>query len=133
MPQEKYWAVCTDDWQIASLVSWGHIEQVELPCYRSKRFSPEAPRANSHKGYAVMCVGIQRAHLRFSLREQLVECIRVLSLSPLPAIRRLSELRSTAKVPDGHWPSRLPASLGSPNQRMLLVQALKEAQKGAFI
>lgn len=129
MSHGKHWIEYTDDWRNEPLAFWVHVEQDGQPWYKSERFSPEAPRRIPHKGFAVICVEFQGTTLRFSSREQLAECIRVLSLSPLPTTRRLSSLRGTIKGPNSHWLSRLPARLKSPKIRRLLVQSLREAEK----
>lgn len=128
MAKSKHWVEFTDDWRKEPLAFWVHVEQDGQPWFSAERFIPEAPRPVPHKGYAILCVEFKGVVFRFSSREQLVECIRVLSLNPMPATRRLAELRGVAKGPNGHWLSRLPANLKSPKVRSSLVEALRDAE-----
>lgn len=92
------------------------------PSVTSRPRRPPIP----HKGYAVLCVPFGEMVLQFSSSEQLLECIRVLSLTPLPTSRQLSNRRDTSKGPNGHWLSRLPARVKSPKNREKLVATLRE-------
>jgi hypothetical protein len=124
MAQPKHWVEFTEDWRNEPLAFWVHIEQDGQPWFKAERFLPEAPRPVPHKGYPVLCVEFMGMVLRFSSREQLGECIRVLSLNPLPTTRRLSELRGSTLGSNSHWLSRLPGRLKSPKARRVLVAAL---------
>lgn len=74
----------------------------------------------------MLCVECEGVVLRFSSRTQLEECLRVLSLKPLPTSRRLSAARGSGAGPNGHWLSRLPAHLKSPRARVKVVNALTQ-------
>src|SRR5512138_3761217 len=84
MAQQNQWIEFTSDWRNEPLAFWVHIEQDGQPWFKAERFSPEAPRPVPHKGYPVLCVEFKGVVLRFSSQAQLKECIRVLSLNPLP-------------------------------------------------
>jgi hypothetical protein len=66
--------------------------------------------------------------LRFSSAEQLDECIRVLSMQPLPPSRQLSNLRGTVLGPNGHWLSRLPVAIKSGKARGRVVTGLEQTR-----
>jgi hypothetical protein len=127
MAAAEYWIEYADSWRNTPLAFWVHIEQDGEPWFKSNKFLPEAPKAVPHKGFVIICVEIQGTVLYFSSSEQLAECIRILSLNPLPTTRRLSTLRGTTLGPNRHWLSRLPAKLKSPKMRPTVVYALNEA------
>lgn len=133
MAAAEYWVEYDDSWRNAPLAFWVHIEQDGKPWINSKEFKPEAPKAIPHRGFAIICVAVQGAVLHFSSVEQLAECIRILSLNPLPTTRRLSALRRTTLGPNRHWLSRLPAKLKSPKIRPSVVSALSEALRANSI
>lgn len=104
---------------------WVHVEQGEGPWYRAEHFLPAAPTPLPRRGYAILCVEFSATVLRFSSAAQLAECIRVLSLRPLPLTRRLAQLRGRSAGPNSHWLSRVPASLKTPKARARLVAVLQ--------
>ena len=124
MSAPEYWIEYADSWRNTPLAFWVHIEQDAEPWFNSNNFLPEAPKAIPHKGFAITCVQIQGVVLQFSSSEQISECIRVLSLNPLPTTRRLSMLREASLGPNRHWLSRLPAKLKSPKMRPSVVSIL---------
>lgn len=133
MAQAAWWIEYTADWrQEAPLAYWVHVEQDGRHYHVSEQMSPPAPRPIPHRGYPVLCVDFNGVVLRFTSRAQLMECIRVLSLTPLPTTSRLSALRPTTVGPNGHWLSRLPAKLKSPKARGRLVAVLKRAGESGF-
>src|SRR5262249_8649355 len=101
-----------------------------IPWARSKNFDPPAPAKVPHKGYPVLCVDAGGVVLRFSSEAQLTECIRVLSMKPLPSSLRLSPNRGTGARPKGHWLSRLPAKIKAPKRREKVVAGLRQARFG---
>jgi hypothetical protein len=88
--------------------------------------------------------------LAFSAPAQLDEAVRVLSMTPLPTTRRLSQARQAlspgaaatpratrerarvAHGPNSHWLSRLPAALKSTKGRLRVVAALRDARAAAM-
>lgn len=91
---------------------------------RTTIFDPPAPPQIGRKGFAVLCVESARFVFRFSSLEQLDECVRVLSLKPLPTSRQLSLQRGASVGPNSHWLSRLPASVKTPKMRTRSVEDL---------
>ena len=108
------------DWRTAPVAFWVH-----RPVDGSDAFDPPAPHAVPHKGFVFLHVDFDAAELRFSAPAQLDHFIEVLSKKPLPTSRILSSQRGLPVGPNGHWLSRLPASLKSPRKRMRLVESLK--------
>lgn len=123
----RHWIEYAPDWRWTPMAYWVHVEQDAGPWKDAQRYLPEAPAAIPHQGFAILCVEFESVVLRFSSRAQVEECIRVLSLDPLPTSRRLSALRDAAAGPNSHWLSRLPASVKSPRARPKVVKALAEA------
>ena len=104
---------------------WVHVQSGEEPWYRATEFNPPAPEMDSKLGYPVLCVESCGMIFRFTSREQLDICIKTLCTKPLPSSRRLSMLRGGAG-PNGHWLSRLPASVKSPKGRQQAIADLTE-------
>jgi hypothetical protein len=131
MAAQKHWTEYTDDWRRLPMAYWVHVAQGPGPWNDAQHYDPEAPPRLPHKGYAVVCVQFEEVVLRFSSEAQLRECIRVLSIKPLPTTRRLSIMRGTSVGPNTHWLSRLPAKLKSPRKRARLVEVLQEVLREA--
>ena len=124
MRAPKHWVEYVEDWRSLPMAYWVHIEQGGGQWRTSEQYDPPAPKAVAHKGYPVLCIEFEDVVLRFSSQEQISEFVRVLSLKPLPTTRRLSEMRGADAGPNGHWLSRLPASLKAPKKRSRVVQAI---------
>lgn len=122
----KHWITYVDNWRCLPMAYWVHIEQDGKHFQDSENFSPPAPSFIPHKGYAVLCVEFGNTVLYFSSAAQLAECIRVLSLKPLPTSRRLSQLRGTGAGPNQHWLSRLPTNIKSAKFRGHVVEQLRK-------
>jgi hypothetical protein len=120
----KFWTEYTSDWRSEPMAYWVHIPQDETNWHKAIEFVPPAPKPQGKKGFPVLCVEVAEMVFRFSSRAQIEECIRFLSARPLPSTKRLSALRGTGVGPNGHWLSRLPASVKSPKGRLLAVQKL---------
>ncbi len=131
MPSPQQWMEYASDWRSAPMAYWVHVEQDGEHWRTAERFLPAAPTAVPHRGFPVLCVQFGQLVLRFSSEAQLLECIRVLSLTPLPSSRRLSALRGTGHGPNSHWLSRLPASVKTPKQRARLLELLRRCRFGA--
>ena len=116
----KYHFSYQSDWRTAPFAFWVH-----RPVDGSDAFDPPAPPAIPHKGFAFLHVEFDSAELWFSAPAQLDRFIDVLSKKPLPTSRTLSSQRGVPAGPNGHWLSRLPATLKSPRNRMRLVESLK--------
>ena len=125
MRQSKHWVEFADDWRDAPLAYWVHIEQNSDSWRDASQYSPEAPELVLHRGYRMICVEFDDIVLRFSSPEQLAECIRVLSMKPLPTSRRLTMVRGASLGPNSHWLSRMPAKLKAPKTRLELVKILR--------
>jgi hypothetical protein len=117
----KYHFSYQPDWRNAPAAFWVH-----RPVAGSDRFDPRAPPAVPHKGFVFLHVEFGAIELRFSAHAQLDHFIDTLAKKPLPTSRALSAQRGLPVGPNGHWLSRLPASLKSPHKRMRLVKLLKE-------
>ena len=120
----RNWIEYTADWRTEPMAFWVHVEQGDVPWREAASFTPPAPHPEGSKGFAVLCVEVAGLVFRFSSEAQLVECIRILSLTPLPTTRRLSALRGTMVGPNSHWLSRLPGRTKSPKVRAQVVQRL---------
>ncbi len=120
----KHWIEYRPDWRTEPMAYWVHIEQGNEPWRDARDFLPPAPKAEGRKGFPVLCVEVAGMTFRFSSRDQLLECIRVLALKPLPTTRRLSALRGSDFGPNGHWFSRLPGNVKSPKVRAQVVRCL---------
>ena len=128
MPAPRHWIEFVEDWRAEPMAYWVHVEQeVGLWC-RASRYLPSAPAHIPHKGFAVLCVEFGTHVLRFSSAAQLDECIRVLSMKPLPTSRQLPNLRVTSLGPNGHWLSRLPVAIKSGKARGRVVMGLEQTR-----
>lgn len=117
----KYHFSYQPDWRSAPVAFWVH-----RPVDGSASlFDLPAPSSVPHKGFVFLHVEFDGAELRFSAPAQLDHFIDVLSKQPLPTSRNLASQSGLPVGPNGHWLSRLPASLKSPRKRMRLVEALK--------
>lgn len=114
-------------WQHAPLAHWVHVPD------GVGGFAPPAPPAIPHRGYALLHVGFGAHELVFSSPAQLDHCIEVLARKPLPTTRQLSALRGSGAGPNGHWLSRLPATLKAPRQRARLVQELQAVHAAVVV
>jgi hypothetical protein len=108
---------------------WVHVQKSSEPWYLATEFDPPAPKREGRLGYPVLCVESCGMTFRFTSREQLDACIKTLSTKPLPSTRRLAAQRGGAG-PNGHWLSRLPASVKSPKGRQQAVADLIEVARG---
>jgi len=109
-------------WRTAPLAYWVHVPIAGKP----DSFMPAAPPRIPHRGYAVLHVEFEQFDLVFSAPAQLDHFIAVLSAKPLPTSVQLSALRNAPIGPNGHWLSRLPASLKAPRKREKLVALISE-------
>jgi hypothetical protein len=109
---------------------WVHVESGEEPWYQAKEYDPPAPQPDGKLGYRVLCVELRGMTFRFSSREQLDACIKVLSCKPLPSSKRLSALRGSGAGPNQHWLSRLPASIKSFKGRQQVIEGLRDVVRG---
>ena len=116
------------DWRDAPMAYWVHVETDGQPWYVAAQFAPSAPQVVPGKGFAMLCVEVGDFVFRFTSPEQIAVCIDVLARNPLPNVQRLSAGRSAHAGPNGHWLSRLPASVKNPRVRGKVVAALAEAQ-----
>jgi hypothetical protein len=126
----RSWIEHTDNWQSAPMAYWVHVQRGDAPWYLSTEFDPPAPEIEGKLGYAVLCVESCGMTFRFTSRAQLDACIKTLSTKPLPTAMRLAALRGGAAGPNGHWLSRLPASVKSPKGRQQAVADLVEVARG---
>ena len=108
------------DWRSAPVAFWVHrpVPGSDTLC------DPPAPTAVPHKGFLFLHIEFDRYDLRFSAPAQLDHFIEVLSTKPLPTTRKLSLQRGLPVGPNGHWLSRLPASLKSPRKGARLIETL---------
>ena len=124
------------DWRDAPMAYWTHVETDGHPWYAATQFAPAAPKIVPGKGFAMLCVEVGEVDgfvFHFSSPEQIAVCIDVLARNPLPSVLRLSAGRGQHAGPNGHWLSRLPASVKSPKLRGKIVAALGQAQTWARI
>lgn len=123
----KHWFEFASDWRVYPGAYWAHKNKNGAFWIYATAFEPPAPKPVPHKGYRVLCVQSKGFVFRFSSPEQLTDCIRVLSMKPLPTTRRLSAIHGGGHGPNSHWLSRLPASVKSPKARTAAVSALRAA------
>jgi hypothetical protein len=123
-----HWIEYVSDWRDEAMAYWVHFEESHLAWRDAAVFDPPAPRMVLHQGYPVLCVESQGMVFRFSSVAQLVECKRVLSLTPLPTSSRLFAIRSggNGSGPNSHWLSRLPGRIKTPRRRRHVVEDLDE-------
>lgn len=116
------------DWRTAPLAFWVHIPVpgTQVEC------DPPAPKEIPHKGFLFLRVQFEEHELQFSAPAQLDHFIQVLSAKQLPTSRQLSSRRGLPVGPNGHWLSRLPASLKSPRKRAKLVQVMEAVREQVF-
>jgi hypothetical protein len=114
------------DWRKAPVAFWVHVA-----VQGSDLCEPPAPAPIPHKGYAFLRIEFNSHELLFSAPAQLDHFIEVLAKKPLPTTRSLSSKRNLPVGPNGHWLSRLPASLKSPRTREKLVHALRTVRSTA--
>lgn len=114
-PTFPQWIEYVDDWRWTPMAYSVHIEQDGMHWALSEHFDPPAPAEVPHKGYPVLCVDADGIVLRLSSEAQLKECIRILSMKPLPSSLGLSARRGTGAGPNSHWLSRLPARIKDPS------------------
>jgi len=115
------------DWRHAPLAFWVHLPALDC----AGVFEPPAPRQIPHKGYPMLRIQFDRHELQFSTPQQLDHFIQILSSKPLPTTLQLSARRGLAVGPNGHWLSRLPATLKAPRKREKLVAALRSVRGAA--
>lgn len=116
------------DWRTAPLAFWVHVP---VPGTQHE-CNPPVPKEIPHKGYLVLRVQFDEHELQFSAPAQLDHFIEVLSSKPLPTSRQLSSRRGLPVGPNGHWLSRLPATLKSPRRRAKLVAAMQAVREQVF-
>lgn len=112
------------DWRTAPVAFWVHVP---VPG-SATACEPPAPAPVPHKGFVFLRVEFEEHELLFSAPAQLDHFIEVLGSKPLPTSRQLSSRRGLPVGPNGHWLSRLPASLKSPRKRAKLVQTLRSVR-----
>lgn len=122
----RHWIEYVHDWRRETMAYWVHVERARPGQNDCPEFDPPAPRSVPHRGYPVLCVESQGMVFRFSSADQLAECVRVLSMKPLPTSSRLAALRAGAAGPgpNGHWLSRLPGRIKAPGKRRRVVDDL---------
>lgn len=107
---------------------WIHVQKSGESWYRATEFDPPAPEPEGRLGYRVLCVESCGMTFWFTSKEQLAACIKTLSTKPLPSTWRLARLRGGAG-PNGHWLSRLPASVKSSKGRQRVVADLGDVAR----
>jgi hypothetical protein len=108
---------------------WVHVPKGTEDWMHATEFDPPAPKAHGKAGYPVLCVESCDMVFRFSSRAQLDICIKTLSTKPLPTTRNLTALRGGSYGPNGHWLSRLPASVKSTKGRQRAIADLSEVAR----
>jgi hypothetical protein len=119
-----FWIEHTESWRNSPMAFWVHVERGKEPWYLASEFDPPAPSPDGKLGYRVLCVESQGMTFRFTSSEQLDVCIQTLSQKPLPSTKRLAVQRNAPVGPNGHWLSRLPASVKSAKGRTNVIQDL---------
>ncbi|MFZ6876001.1 hypothetical protein ACO0LF_28400 [Undibacterium sp. Di27W] len=120
----KFYFSFADHWRAAPLAYWVHLPVADQPGDWQAPLPPCIP----HKGYAYLHVEFEKHELIFSSPAQLAHFIEALSKTALPTTLHLSSLRGAPVGPNGHWLSRLPASLKAPRKRAKLVIAMRAVQ-----
>lgn len=121
----RYWFTYEPNWTAAPMAFWVHVPSAT----GAGEFEPPAPPIIPHRGYCWLHFEFAECELVFSSPAQLEHLVDVLSKKPLPTSRQLSAARGTSAGPNGHWLSRLPATLKSPKNRAALVRQLQALQK----
>ena len=109
------------DWRAAPLAFWAHVPVAGT----LKTCSPPAPLPVLHKGFVFLHVEAGGIDLQFSSLAQLDHFIDVMAATPRPTSRQLSLRRAAPVGPNGHWLSRLPATLKAPRARDKLLRRLR--------
>jgi hypothetical protein len=122
----RHWFEYDTDWRGYPGAQWAHKNKDGAFWVNATEFDPPAPVPVPHKGYLVLCVEVHGFVLRFSSKEQLVQCLDVLSMNPLPTTRRLCAQYGSGHGPNSHWLSRLPAKTKSAKGRARAVAALRQ-------
>lgn len=125
----RYRVTCEPEWRYAPMAFWVHVPVPDRP----GETEPPAPEPIPRRGYPHLRIDYRGCELVFSSPEQLRHCIDVLSSRNLPTTRRLSALRGQGAGPNGHWLSRLPASLKSPGGRRQLVRYLQAIETKVMV
>jgi len=113
------------DWRTAPLAFWVHVPTVGS----TTDYVPDAPTAVLHRGFPVLHVSVADVDLQFSALAQLDHFIDVMDAKPRPTSRQLSRKRAPTVGPNGHWLSRLPATLKSPREQARLVGTLRAVRE----
>lgn len=117
----RFYFTMEADWLAAPLAFWVHAP---VPGAAGTYF-PSAPQHIPHRGYVFLHVEMDAVDLEFSSLPQLDHFIDIVEKIPLPTSRQLSCESGRAAGPNGHWLSRLPATLKSPKRRALMAQSLR--------
>lgn len=119
--KQNFYFTFEPDWRKAPVAFWVHV-----PVFgTTEEHSPPSPEFIPHKGYLFLHVEFDTYDLQFSAPAQLDHFIDVMASKPLPTSTQLSLRRGLPVGPNGHWLSRLPASLKAPRKREKLVGLMR--------
>src|SRR5262245_11069889 len=123
---KKRWIEFTSTWKPSPMSYWVHVEKdTRTPWSEATEFEPGLPPPVPGKGWARYFVEVEDCTLEFASLHELTECVRVLSMKPLPTSKRLAAQRGGTAGPNSHWLSRLPAHIKSGPRKHRVVEYLK--------
>jgi hypothetical protein len=123
---KKYRIEYSETWKNVPMAFWVHKEIDGQPWYDAKEFSPPAPIKDINGNYKIYNVEIDGFTFIFSSKEQIEECINILSKKLLPSTIELSKSRTENLGPNSHWLSRLPENVKNWKYRQKAVKYLKK-------
>jgi len=125
---KKYWIDFQDCMPDTAMTFWVHraVGEVDIWSNATEFDPPRQPRV-AGKGYPVFNVELDGFTFVFSSLEEIRECVNVLERKLLPRTLDLSDKRQTAKGPNSHWLSRLPAKVKPWQYRQRAAAYLREA------
>ena len=114
----------TAQWTPSPVSFWVHRPVDAEHWANATQFDPPIPRGVPGKGWPALEVELDGVCLRFASLVELEHVMDVLSRNPLPTTRRLAQVSGTARGPNSHWLSRLPAKAKPKKFRQKLVAYL---------
>ncbi len=89
-------------------------------------YEPGLPKGIPCKGFAVLVVNALGVELEFSSVEEAEHFLEVIAQKNMPTSMQLSRQRNVNRGPNGHWSSRLPASLKPWSKRKKIIPVIKD-------
>jgi hypothetical protein len=124
---KRHWIEYRDERPASPLTFWVHRAVGDAPWYESQEFEPPRQPVVPGRGYPLFKVECDGFTFEFASLCEIRACIETLAKKVLPRTIDLSRERGTAKGPNSHWLSRLPANVKSWKYREKAVVCLGEA------